>query len=68
MTTVPGVPVAAVDNREGGRLATEHLLAQGYRRIGIITGPGSWWESQQREEGWKEAMQTTGIGLQDLKG
>jgi len=67
MTTVPGVPVAAVDNREGGRLATEHLLAQGYRRIGIITGPSSWWESQQREEGWKEAMQTAGIGLQDLQ-
>ena len=50
--------VAAIDNREGGRLATEHLLSQGYQNIGIITGPDSWWEARQREQGWRDAMQT----------
>lgn len=57
MEPLPGLAVAAVDNREGGRLATEHLLAQGYQQIGIITGPSTWWEAQQRELGWRDAMQ-----------
>jgi len=68
----PGLTVVAIDNREGGRLATPHLLDQGYRRIGLITGPSSWWESQQRELGWREAMQshsslTAGLDLEALK-
>jgi DNA-binding LacI/PurR family transcriptional regulator len=52
--------VVAVDNRQGGRLATEHLFEQGYRRIGIITGPSDWWESQERELGWREVMREEG--------
>ncbi|HEX9017913.1 MAG TPA: LacI family DNA-binding transcriptional regulator [Anaerolineaceae bacterium] len=56
-----GASVAAIDNREGGRLATGHLLAQGYRRIGLISGPDSWWEARQREQGWREAMQAGGV-------
>jgi DNA-binding LacI/PurR family transcriptional regulator len=53
--------VVAMNNRLGGRLATEHLLEQGYRRIGIITGPTEWWEAKEREAGWREAMEQTGI-------
>src|SRR5574341_862398 len=52
---------AAVDNYLGGRLATEHLLAQGNRQIGIITGPMTWWEAQQRARGWRDALQAAGI-------
>src|SRR5258707_11838330 len=37
---VPGsIQPAVIDERGGARLATEHLLAQGYKRIGLITGP-----------------------------
>jgi LacI family transcriptional regulator len=43
MEHTDNVAVTAIDNREGGRMATNHLLRQGYRRIGIITGPPSWW-------------------------
>ena len=53
--------IAAMDNRLGGRLATEHLLEKGYRRIGIITGPIDWWEAQERENGWRETMAMAGI-------
>jgi LacI family transcriptional regulator len=68
MEPAPGLPVAAVDNRQGGWLATTHLLEQGYRRIGIITGPPSWWESQQRELGWRQAMQAAGqTDLEEFK-
>ena len=62
----PNAIVAAIDNREGGRLATEHLLTQGYRRIGLISGPAIWWEAQQREQGWRDAMQAAGITPEEL--
>ena len=50
--------VTALDNRLGGKFATEHLVQQGYQRIGIITGPGSWWEAQERLNGWREVVKT----------
>jgi DNA-binding LacI/PurR family transcriptional regulator len=52
--------VTAVDNRLGGKLATEHLRQQGYQRIGIITGPSSWWEAQERLNGWRDVVQAAG--------
>lgn len=58
--------VAAMDNRYGGGLATKHLLEQGYRRIGIITGPSNWWEARQRELGWRETMREAGEEELDL--
>jgi len=68
MQPIPGLLVAAIDNRAGGRLATDHLLAQGYRRIGIISGPDSWWEAQQRELGWRDSLSAAGItALDELK-
>ncbi|MFN2135587.1 MAG: LacI family DNA-binding transcriptional regulator [Candidatus Promineifilaceae bacterium] len=49
-----------VNNRLGGRLATEHLADQGYEHIGIITGPLAWWEARERELGWREIQQEGG--------
>lgn len=60
MNPRPGCQVAAVDNFNGGRLATLHLLSRGCQKIGIITGPEAWWESQQREAGWKTACLESG--------
>ncbi len=60
-----GVNVVAVDNYLGGRMATEHLLAQGYRRIGHIAGPLSWWEARQRRAGWQDALANAGISVSD---
>ena len=57
----PGQQVVAMDNRYGARLAVEHLLEQGYRRIGIIKGPRGWWEAQEREAGWRVTMQEANI-------
>ncbi|HUS15594.1 MAG TPA: LacI family DNA-binding transcriptional regulator [Chloroflexia bacterium] len=64
LLTMPPEPdraVVAVDNCAGGRLATEHLLAQGYRHIGLITGPLSWWEARERQRGWEEALLAAGL-------
>jgi LacI family transcriptional regulator len=57
----PDQQVVAMDNRLGARLAVEHLLEQGYRRVGVITGPRGWWEAQEREAGWRATMQAAGI-------
>jgi DNA-binding LacI/PurR family transcriptional regulator len=53
------------DNFLGGKMATEHLLGQGYRRIGHISGPMDWWESRQRKVGWKAALAQFGIEAQE---
>ncbi len=45
-----------IDNYTGGRLATEHLLSGGYRKIGLITGPQNWRSAQERRRGWEDAM------------
>ncbi len=57
--------VVALDNRAGGRLATEHLVEQGYRQIGLITGPLDWWEARERKLGWEDALSTAGIQYDD---
>jgi len=51
-----GSPVLCIDNRMGARLAAEHLIARGYRHIGIITGPRELWSAQQRILGWQDAL------------
>jgi LacI family transcriptional regulator len=53
----PGLAIVAVDNFSGAMQATQHIIDQGCRKIGIITGPLSWWEARRRFEGWKAAMQ-----------
>ncbi len=57
----PGLFVVAVDNRLGAALVTQHLLDQGRRKIGIITGPLAWWEARERYEGWKETLTRAGL-------
>jgi LacI family transcriptional regulator len=60
--------IAAMDNRLGGRLAAQHLLDQGYQRVGIITGPPHWWEAVEREAGWREVLTENGFdNLEALK-
>jgi LacI family transcriptional regulator len=56
----PHLAVVAIDNYNGGRQAVLHLLSRGCRKVGIITGPPSWWESRQREAGWRSAMLQSG--------
>jgi LacI family transcriptional regulator len=51
-----GQPVVAIDNRAGGRLATEHLIEQGCRHIALLSGPPSWVAAEQRKLGWQDAL------------
>jgi LacI family transcriptional regulator len=51
-----GLSIVSIDNYQGGRMATEHLLQNGYHRIGHISGPIDWWESRQRKAGWEDVL------------
>ncbi len=57
----PGVSTVAVDNYAGGVLATRHLLVQGYRQIGHISGPLDWWEARQRKQAWQDTCQQASL-------
>jgi DNA-binding LacI/PurR family transcriptional regulator len=61
MADRPALSIVKVDNDMGARMATKHLLQQGYRRIGHISGPLDWWESRQRKAGWQAALADAGI-------
>jgi LacI family transcriptional regulator, fructose operon transcriptional repressor len=59
------LPTTAADrvllnNRAAARLATEHLLDQGYRRIAALTGARST-TGQERQAGYAEALGARGL-------
>ncbi len=51
------------DTAQGARLATEHLLALGHRRIAFIGGPPLGHSSAQRREGYLAALQAAGVSV-----
>ena len=63
----PGYDVVSFDDATGGRMATEHLLGRGHRRIAFLgvhsvrqnSDLVGW--SAQREQGWRLALQNEGL-------
>jgi len=55
------IDTVAFDNCESGRIATEHLLSLGRRKIGHISGPMSRWVARQRVIGWQQALDAAGL-------
>jgi len=51
----------SVDNRQGGHLVAMHLLEQGCRNIGTITGPMQEIASLERLAGWKQGLEEAGL-------
>lgn len=49
-------PSVRLDNEEGGFIATEHLLEQGYKRIAILAGPENLGISNSRMDGYLNAL------------
>jgi LacI family transcriptional regulator len=59
----PDVPSVGATNWLGGRLATEHLLALGHRRIAIISGDASLRCSRDRIAGYRAALEDAGVAV-----
>lgn len=60
-----GVPTIGIDDVEVGRVATQHLIDLGHRRIGLIRGPVDdpyyFVVPAQRCEGFESAMRNAGL-------
>jgi LacI family transcriptional regulator len=50
-----------IDHQAGARLAVEHLLALGHRRIACLAGPSSFAVSRARIAGWRKALARAGV-------
>jgi LacI family transcriptional regulator len=48
---LPGFDTVLADYAEGGRLAARHLLEQGHRRIGVVSGPDDISSMRERCDG-----------------
>jgi len=55
--------MVASNDREGVRAATNYLIAQGHRRIGLIGGPHGFRSARERRQGFEEALAQAGIAL-----
>jgi LacI family repressor for deo operon, udp, cdd, tsx, nupC, and nupG len=55
------LPAVAIDNRKAARLATEHLISLGHRRIAHVMGPTRLEMSKERHQGYLDAL--TGAGI-----
>ncbi|MBD8679425.1 LacI family DNA-binding transcriptional regulator [Sphingomonas sp. CFBP 13720] len=52
------------NDREAVRGAVEHLLSAGHRRICMIAGPHGFRSAHERQQGYEEAIEVAGIGVQ----
>lgn len=60
----PRLPSIGFDNEAAGRMATEHLLALGHRRIGVISGHTTHNDrARSRIEGVRQALGQAGLKL-----
>jgi DNA-binding LacI/PurR family transcriptional regulator len=51
----------AIDQAEGARLATRHLIELGHREIRHVRGPRDWPEADVRARTWQEEMRAHGL-------
>ena len=52
-----------LDDRHGARLAVEHLVKLGCRRVAFINGPHGWAASTERLSGYQEVLAQYGISF-----
>lgn len=57
---------AGVDQIEGARLATSHLLDLGHESVLHLPGPSDWLEATARRRGWEMALEQHGRPIPEL--
>jgi DNA-binding LacI/PurR family transcriptional regulator len=51
-----GAPTVTIDQFEGARMATRHLLDLGHRTVHHVAGPRAWVDASARLRGWSDAL------------
>jgi LacI family transcriptional regulator len=59
------MPAEIPDNTGGARLATEHLIELGHRRIAYIDGPPEIITTRERRAGYRQALEAAGLPYDD---
>lgn len=59
----PGIPTVTIDNVAAAREAVNHLIGYGHRNISVITGDMESPSSQDRLQGFRQAMQEAGLAV-----
>src|SRR4029453_17490959 len=60
------IPAISVDQVTGARLAVEHLLSLGHRKVWHLSGPRDWLETHGRIEGWRAVLDEAGLAAPKL--
>jgi len=58
---------AGVDNVQGGRIATRHLIELGHETVVHLAGPPGWSEAAARAEGWRTELTEAGLRVPALR-
>jgi DNA-binding LacI/PurR family transcriptional regulator len=56
-----------VDNYQGARLATNHLLSLGHETVVHLSGPLGWAETLARRDGWRDELEAQGRRVPALR-
>jgi len=59
------VDTVVSDNHRGGRLVAEAMVELGHRRIALIAGPENTTTGRDRERGFREQLQASGVRLDE---
>lgn len=57
------LPFIGADEEFAARLATEHLIQLGHKKIGFIAGSSEIWSGPNREKGFRAALQKAGLSV-----
>ncbi|HEY4387789.1 MAG TPA: LacI family DNA-binding transcriptional regulator [Ktedonobacteraceae bacterium] len=58
-----GIDTVMVENRTGARTAIEHLITLGHRRIGLVSGVRGIAPTEERIQGYTDALEQHGIAV-----
>ncbi|QHT56738.1 LacI family transcriptional regulator [Cellulomonas sp. H30R-01] len=61
----PHLHAVGVDQQQGARLATAHLLEAGRSRVLHVAGPQDWFDAQDRLVGWRAECAAAGVPVDE---
>jgi DNA-binding LacI/PurR family transcriptional regulator len=57
------VPMVATDEHFAVRLALDHLIALGHRRVGLVMGSERTWSAREKIAGWHQLVETRDLDM-----